>query len=247
MLKQALDFLVQLGEKNSKTEVLQICGKTYSTRQLIRYDERLRAGAMEANSLRALTDYIENCSREFAGPMVVHVAEPKMVRLISALDADRKRETLFVSRAEVSEFLFDKWYDQEHFIVNLQANFAPTPDLEAIQKVSGNIEAKSTANYGDDGISQKTTINSGIASKEDVIVPNPCLLQPYRTFQEVEQPVSLFVFRISDKDNGAPSFKLVEADNSLWKCTAVQNIKDYILRALAEMPEEVASQVTVIG
>lgn len=247
MLKEALDFLVQLGEKNSKTEVLQICGKTYSTRDLIRYDERARASAIEAGSLRALTDYIEKCSREFAGPMVVHVEGPKTVRLVSALDADRKREPLFVSKASVSEFLFDRWYDQENFVINMQAGFVPTEDMKNILKVAGNIEAKTTANYGDDGTSQKTTINSGIASKEDVIVPNPCLLQPYRTFQEVEQPASMFVFRISDKDNGAPAFKLVEADNSIWKCEAVQNIKDYILRALAEMPPEIAEKVTVIG
>lgn len=247
MLKEALDFLVQLGEKNSKTEVLQICGKTYSPRQLVRYDQAPKAEPIRARSLRALTDYIETCSREFPGPMAIHVEDPKTVRLISSLDGDRKRETLFMSVADVSGFEFDRWYDQERFLINLQANFASTPDLVAVQKVSGNIEAKTTANYGDDGVSQKTTINSGIASKEDVIVPNPCLLQPYRTFQEVEQPSSLFVFRISDKDNGAPSFKLVEADNSIWKGEAVQNIKDYILRALAEMPEEIAEQVTVIG
>lgn len=246
MLKEALDFLVNLGEKNGKTEVLEICGKTYSTRELVRYDQAPKARPMEARSLRALTDYIEKCSQEFRGPMVVHVESPKKVRLVSSLDGDRARETLFVSDADVSDFWFDQWYDQERFIINLQASFAPTPDLEAIQKVAGNIEAKTTANYGDDGISQKTTINSGIASKEDVIVPNPCILTPYRTFQEVEQPSSLFVFRISD-NNGAPSFKLVEADNSIWKCEAVQNIKDYILRALAEMPPEVAEMVTVIG
>lgn len=35
------------------------------------------------------------------------------------------------------------------------------------------VEAKTTANYGDDGVSQKTTIKQGIASKADVLVPNP--------------------------------------------------------------------------
>ena len=82
-------------------------------------------------------------------------------------------------------------------------------DLQTILKVSGNVEAKTTANYGDDGISQKTTIKQGIASKTDVIVPNPVTLVPYRTFLEVEQPPSEFVFRIRDI-NSEPAFKLME-------------------------------------
>ena len=51
--------------------------------------------------------------------------------------------------------------------------FVKTSDLEAIMKVAGNIEAKTTANYGDDGVTQKTTIQQGVASSADVIVPNP--------------------------------------------------------------------------
>ena len=50
------------------------------------------------------------------------------------------------------------------------------------------MENKTVANYGDDGVSQKATITKGIAGKEDVIVPNPVTLRPYRTFLEVEQP-----------------------------------------------------------
>ena len=41
----------------------------------------------------------------------------------------------------------------------------------------------------------------------DVIVPNPVLLAPYRTFQEIEQPFSNFVFRMADKQT--PAFSLI--------------------------------------
>ena len=36
----------------------------------------------------------------------------------------------------------------------------------------------------------------------DVIVPNPVKLRPYRTFAEIEQPESSYVFRIKDGDRG---------------------------------------------
>ena len=62
--------------------------------------------------------------------------------------------------------------------------------LETIMKVSGNIQAGTTASYSDDGVSQKTTIKSGV-QRADVIVPNPVKLVPYRTFSEVESDVGI--------------------------------------------------------
>lgn len=127
----------------------------------------------------------------------------------------------------------------------VQANFQVTPDLETILKVAGNVEAKTTANYGDDGVSQKTTIKQGIASKTDVLVPNPVTLIPYRTFLEVEQPGSEFVFRIKDS-GGAPAFMLVEAEGGLWKHEAMQNVKDFLANALAE-ETELMKNITIIA
>ena len=61
----------------------------------------------------------------------------------------------------------------------------------------------------------------------DVIVPNPVKLRPYRTFAEIEQPESSYVFRIKDTDRG-PAFKLVEADGDLWKNDVMKKIKEYL-------------------
>ena len=102
-----------------------------------------------------------------------------------------------------------------------------------LRTVAGNIQAGTTMNYDDDGISQKTTIKSGVANNADVIVPNPVRLRPYRTFAEIEQPESSFVFRIKDSEEG-PRFKIVEADGGLWKNAAMKKIKEYFERELTE-------------
>ena len=167
------------------------------------------------------------------------------ITLISGLNEERSREILMISRAEVSEFRFSNWYDQERFIIELQSNFEHTPDLDAVMQFSGNVEAKTTANYGDDGITQKATISKGIASKVDAIVPNPVVLVPYRTFQEVAQPASNFVFRV--RDNGAPEFCLIEAGNYLWRNEAIENVKEYLKDGLKAMPEELMKKITIIG
>ena len=150
----------------------------------------------------------------------------------------------FKSSAIVPKFSFDNWYDQERFIIELQADFEVTSDLEAILKVAGNVEAKTTANYGDDGVSQKTTIKQGIASKADVLVPNPVELVPYRTFLEVKQPASEFVFRIRD-DHGEPVFKIVEAEGGLWRNEAMGNIKQYLIESLQDT--SVYNRITIIA
>ena len=129
-------------------------------------------------------------------------------------------------------------------MIEMQANFEMNEDLATILKVAGNVEAKTTANYGDDGVSQKTTIKQGIASKADVLVPNPVTLIPYRTFLEVQQPASQFVFRIRD-DRGNPVFKIVEAEGGLWRNEAMRNIKSYLEEHLSG--HSVRQRITIIA
>ena len=145
--------------------------------------------------------------------------------------------------AIVNEFEFDHYYDQERFLIELQANFVETEDLATIMQVAGNIKSGTTANYSDDGVSQKTTIKSGVEFT-DVIVPNPAKLRPYRTFAEIEQPESSYVFRIKDSERG-PAFKLVEADGGLWKNATMKKIKYYLEFELADELEK--HHITVIA
>lgn len=234
-MKEALEYLVNLGEKNAKTELVLIGGKTYvpAVKRLEEYSKMEYASPVHSLTLVGLIDYIKHMSREFRDDMFIHISSPTEVKLVSALDEERKRECLFKSSAEVSAFQFNTWYNQENFVLALQTEFEATPDLEAVMKMAGNIEAKTVQNYSDDGVSQKAVISHGIASKEDAIVPNPVILRPYRTFQEVEQPESNFVFRISD--NGEPKFKLVEAEGGLWKNVAMGSIKLYLEEMLQEI------------
>ena len=57
-----------------------------------------------------------------------------------------------------------------------------------------------------------------------VPVPNPVALVPFRTFIEVEQPESKFVFRVKD----GPQMGLFEADGGEWRLAAMLRIKEYL-------------------
>ena len=64
---------------------------------------------------------------------------------------------------------------------------------------------------------------------DNILDPNPVTLRPYRTFNEVEQPASQFVFRINKLANLA----LFEADGGKWKLEAVESIANYLKNELA--------------
>ena len=83
------------------------------------------------------------------------------------------------------------------------------------------------ATYGDDGVTQKATVKKGINGKEDAVVPNPVNLRPYRTFTEVEQPESEFVFRMKQSDHDV-CCALFEADGGAWKREAMKKVKEYL-------------------
>ena len=247
MLREALSYIVGLGNNAEKVQVLEICGETYANKHLERYGAPKRANAIEASSLSSMVDYITECADEFpeGRKMVIWIVNPETVHLMSTLDREREREHLFTSKAEISQYRFDYWYDQERFMIEIQSNFVQSADRDILVKFAGNVEQKNNATYSDDGKTQVATMSTGVASKSDVIVPNPVYLAPYRTFQEIEQPFSNFVFRMGDKV--VPAFSLIEAEGGLWKNEAVNRIKEYFRKVLEGMPESIRERIVIIG
>ena len=118
----------------------------------------------------------------------------------------------------------------------MQAKFLEDPesDRALVLKFAGTVDDGTVSQYSDDGISQKATIRTGIASKGDAIVPNPVKLRPYRTFHEVQQPISEFIFRMKSDDGVWCA--LFEADGGAWENVAMKNIKEYLEVELADYP-----------
>lgn len=234
MIKEALQYIVGLG----KAEEHMINGACYSDKPLHRIDTYYpKADAIEMHTLTSLVDYIKSEVDEMPPRMIVEVKSPTEVELYSKLDPNRDRESLVVASARVPAFEFDRFVEHEKFCINLQSKFIPSDDRELILKFAGTVEAGSVSEYGDDGVTQKATIKTGLASKGDAIVPNPVCLRPYRTFLEVEQPESAFVFRMKQDSYGSVMCAIFEADGGAWKMDATQAIKEYLQRELDGMPQ----------
>lgn len=232
-LKDALKFITDLKEQATEPKTIEIDGKTYIDRNLTRHYKNDYPAALETYTLTSMVDYIKNLSNEIAaGRLVVHIESEKEVTLTTELNSEGRRCRLMEASPKVPSPEINRWMDQESFIIMLQACFMDSDDRSVLLKVAGNVESKTVKSYGDDGITQQATIKSGIASLTDVIVPGRVELTPYRTFLEIDQPSSEYVFRIRDGEK--PEFKLIEADGGAWKMRALAGLSCYFCEELKE-------------
>lgn len=234
MIKAAINRILELSTPN----IQQINGATYSDKELNRINEDMRASAISMNTLSSLVAYIKNATDlKMDMKYIIQIVSPTEVNLISSLDADRKREVLVEVSAETPGFRFGSYIQNEEFIIGVQSKFldegAEKNDKPVILKFAGNVKAGTVAEYGDTGIGQKATVKMGAASLSEVEVPSPCYLMPFRTFTEVKQPMSSFIFRVKDDKNFGVEFALFEADGGAWKNEAKANIKKYFEKELS--------------
>lgn len=242
MIKAAINRILELAAPNITT----INGRNYSDKDLEQIDAELRASSISMNTLTGLIDYIKGQKDFKEIPYIVQIVSPTEVRLISSLDKDRKRETLVEVKAEIPDFSYGRFIENEAFIIGVQSKFldenAEKNDKPVVLQFAGNVKAGTVAEYGDTGVGQKATIKKGAVSMVEAEVPSPCFLMPYRTFTEIPQPMSSFIFRVKDNERLGVEFALFEADGGAWKNEAKANIKEYLVEALKE-----CKNITVIS
>ena len=238
IIKEALQWIVE----SQQPKIIRDGDRSYTSEKLQRLDEELRADPIGMSTLSGLVDYIKSKVDALDDKMLIHVVSPTEVQLISPLDADRERERLIKVRAELPEITYGRFLKTEPFLISIRANFVQNEGSEAVLRFAGTIESGTLATYSDDGISQSATVKKGIAGKESALVPNPVKLRPYRTFIEVQQPESEFIFRMRDC-NEEIGCAIFEADGGAWKREAMKNIKEYLEFELADL----APQFTVIS
>lgn len=188
------------------------------------------------NQLTGLLDWISHEGIKIQDKkdfLMVQVVSPTEVRVIGRVNNQGCRSVYVDVNAVVDNIPFGRFLDQEDMVILLQSQFVHDEeqqtekgidDRDILLQVVSNLRSDEVQQQTDDGVSQTVQINSGVASVSTVKVPNPVTLIPYRTFQEIEQPASKFIFRMHEGMTSA----LFEADNSQWKVEAKQRIKAFL-------------------
>ena len=245
MIAKAIDKLLEI----SAPAMIHTDNGDYAnlnTMTLKRIPVEMKAQPIEVTTLGAFVKYITDIAFQmdtaYLQRYFVHVESPTCVRFISALNGDRERECLIVAKPILPKIPFESFIETEKMIIILQANFQKDAetDLETVKKFVGTVTAGTVKDYSDNGVSQQATIKSGPRGKENAEVPSPCWLRPVRTFTEVSQPASEFIFRL--KEQGDTVYAgLFEADGGAWRISAMATIADYIREQLKETGVQVVA------
>lgn len=225
----------------------ELLGLPYSARPLTLITPP-SAPAFSVGTLDGFVNLLESGVDNFeADSTLIHVTTFGRVDLV-----ERKADSYGRRIAHVSAVLtegvttfpyFNKFGSQEDFIIGLQSHFQATPDLAGLLDLASHITGKETVKQVDSGIAQEVTVQRGSAFKEAVEVKARVSLKPFRTFRELDQPASEFIFRVKD---GA-QLALFEADGGAWKIAAIAGIASWLANRINTSPVSELAKLPIIS
>lgn len=218
---QAVEQIASLAKNNI---VVEIDGMKYSPLNLKRVIHDPLPDTLKACTLGAVADFVKSLGL----PAIITVDSPGSVSVFSELNQETmsRRRYLVSSLCEDSRFPFGQFLTNEDFIIQLKSRFIETNDQREILSFASKITAGNTLSTQDDGVSQSVEIKKGISGALRVAqtAPSVVSLKPFRTFREITQPESFFIFRMRGNSDQLPSCALFEADGGAWKISAISEI-----------------------
>ncbi len=202
---------------------------------------KLRPPMLAVHTLSGVVRYLEaNKDGLELTTLAIHVVNERQVRVLGPVDGaeaagEIPERTVYV-QATFNEltpggdppFKFGTFTDPESFNIALQALFEDAEDRAAVLAVAGNLRSSRAENYDDSGTAQKVQVEHGVDLGRGTVIPNPVKLRPWRTFRDVTQPSSKYVFRArGGSDQKPPELALFEADGGAWKLAAIENIRAF--------------------
>jgi hypothetical protein len=145
---------------------------------------------------------------------------------------------------QIKLFRFGNWMDPETFVIEVSAGFQRAfidsskgliGDLDYVLKAASNISVEQMTTNQDDGVSQNVTMQRGVVLKAAETLKGRVTLAPFRTFGEIDQVMSEFIFRV-DADGHSVTLALFEADGGRWQIAAAEAIKAYLDGKVGNLP-----------
>lgn len=230
--KEALEYLVNLGNEK---DVLVETSKGLFTKIPLTRVKLPKVETLHVSNLTSIIDFFKSNIDDHVGRLLIQVVSPREVRLLTPIGEDGDRDEILKATAILPNNIhYDTFVDTERFNIMLQASFADKGDKSLVLKFTGLIRDEAVKETGDNGISQKVTIKTGITTVGEAVVPNPVTLAPFRTFPEIDQVESKFIFRMQE----GPRAALYEADGGAWKNEVMRKIKDYLVESLEELSDK---------
>jgi hypothetical protein len=218
----------------TKFEITDVMGRTstYSSEPLheVKAQAPTQLSTIEVHTLLGFADLIrEKVDDLDPANWIIRVKNEREVWLANRrTDAYGRRDYLLkATPVEFEQFKFGQWITQEEFVIGVSAKFSDTSDKDYVLRIAGSLTAEAVSISEDNGFAQKATVKAGMKVAEIETLKPRVELAPFRTFPEVGQPISSFVFRAKQSQNG-PLLMLVEADGGKWKLDAINEVRRYL-------------------
>jgi hypothetical protein len=240
LITTALKYLISI----ATPQPLELEQRPYTTAQVFPVKTPLPA-ALDIHTLTGIKDYLnENIDGLELDHLMVHVLGPKHVLIRSRLTGPFEDRAGYVTATHAQpEFKFNSYMDIETFIIELQSKFIQDELTAKILQLAGTITHDQIQIYADDGVTQAVTAKTSVGMQAQREVPNPVMLSPRRTFNEVQQPLGRFVLRMKSgtgTSSGRPAVALFEADGGMWELEAIEIIRKWL-------QENIPTDVTIIA
>lgn len=184
------------------------------------------------NSLDALIKMVKTEASEQDTPLYITIPDHMTVRCFGQPDAAERyhRQVYYEANAtDVPGWAEKNTLGFEEAQIALRTRFQETPDTLYAMKLVSDISLGAKVIYNDNGIATTITTQKGVALQTNEQIRPLVKLRPYRTFQEVEQPESIFLIRVSDR-----GISFIEADGGMWKLAARETIKTFLEERLSQ-------------
>lgn len=228
--------------KSKDNKVLEIGGKPYSTDGLQRiYADENRPESLVVSSLRSISDYwnlVGDLEGVNTNDLFLLIESPQTAIIVERFKGEEKKRASVITavlKNDVDPFQFDRFMPTEAFVIGLMSRFQPGEDRDYVVKVASGLVSESKIAGKDTGQTMKVEAHAGVVNQSGLEDRAVVVLRPFRTFREVDQPSSAFLFRYKAEGDGV-GCALFEADGGAWRHEAMQNIRKYFQKEAKSLP-----------
>lgn len=243
-LADAIASLADLGKKAAEPTFHEVNGRTFlvtgSDYTEVEPPELAKPGMYITRSLNALVVLIKSevDSQTENPPLYVSCNTYSGVEVFTTPNPEdelRRWQPYHATASDLPPLVEDVRWSFDEAMIKLRSMFQRAPegeknDVDYILDLLSHMSFDQSVKSDDNGITQTVQVRKGVSFVENKAVRPIVTLAPYRTFQEVEQPESEFVFRVYDDR----SISLTAADGGMWKLAARDAVKHYLEIALCD-------------
>lgn len=230
MLKELYDRI----QETAQPQIIEVGGVTYLAAQNGEISEifpnAIIPDTLPLNSLDALVQLVKTefgyRSEEDSKALYITIPDHLTVCCFGHPDYDQRAIRPVYYEAHATNV--PGWGERvelpfEEMQIALRTRFQETEDMPYIQKLLSEISTGAKITFNDNGVATTIVTKKGIDLQANETIKPIIALRPYRTFQEVEQPESVFLIRINER-----GISFIEADGGMWKLHARETIKRYL-------------------